>query len=85
MATHQMDWASTLLPYQQIAAAIRIRIEQGDLLPGERVHSADDLMGIWGVSYDTARKALQLLKTWGLTYSRLGYGTYVRNREQDGA
>ena len=61
--------------YQEIAAALRSRIDQlgnGDLLPSE-----SDLSGEFSVSRVTVRRALELLREEGLVDSRQGFGWYV--------
>lgn len=81
---HQLDTSSGLTMAEQIAWAVRHRIQTGALAPGDRIPSGDDLAAHWGVSQDTALRALRLLKGWGLTRARLGYGTYVRGPGGDG-
>ncbi|MCP3801277.1 TetR/AcrR family transcriptional regulator C-terminal domain-containing protein [Allokutzneria sp. A3M-2-11 16] len=65
-------------PYRRIAAAIRARIEAGELLPGERVPSTRALTREWGVAMATATKALDLLRQEGLVEAHPGAGTVVR-------
>ncbi|WP_086821296.1 TetR/AcrR family transcriptional regulator C-terminal domain-containing protein [Allokutzneria sp. NRRL B-24872] len=67
-------------PYQRIAAAIRSRIESGELSPGERVPSTRALTREWGVAMATAAKALDLLRQEGFVEAHPGAGTVVRTR-----
>ena len=65
-------------PYLRIAHDLRSRIERGELLPGEQVPSVTQLAETYEVSRGTARRALDLLKEWGLTEATPGWGTFVR-------
>ncbi|MEV6282162.1 GntR family transcriptional regulator [Kribbella sp. NPDC051770] len=64
-------------PYQQIAAALRLRISTGELGRGERVPSTRELMREYGVAMATATKALTTLQAEGLVHARPGVGTVV--------
>jgi GntR family transcriptional regulator len=66
--------------YQQIAAQIRDRILNGELRPGDPVASERDLAAEWKVARPTASKALNALRLQGYVESRLGSGTFVRER-----
>jgi DNA-binding GntR family transcriptional regulator len=65
-------------PYVRVAEAIRERIRSGDLRPGDQVPSVHNLAPEYGVSRSTARRALDLLKEWGLTEALPGLGTFVK-------
>lgn len=64
--------------YEAIADVLRAHIANGDLAPGEKVPSENEIMESYGVGRDTAYKALQLLRDEGLTESRRGAPTRVR-------
>ena len=64
--------------YEAIADVLRARIASGDLAPGEKVPSENELMESYGVGRETAYKALQVLRDDGLTESRRGAPTRVR-------
>lgn len=64
--------------YEEVADEIRARIENGELPPGAVVPSENRLMSDYGVSRDTANKALRLLREAGLTEARQGAATRVR-------
>jgi DNA-binding GntR family transcriptional regulator len=64
-------------PYLAIAAALRARIESGELLPGEILPSITRISQEWGVTKSTAGKALKELRSEGLTRSVPGWGTFV--------
>ncbi|MEW1632984.1 TetR/AcrR family transcriptional regulator C-terminal domain-containing protein [Streptomyces sp. NPDC093801] len=64
-------------PYLRIAAAIRRRIADGELTPGDRVPSTRRIAGEWGVALATATKALAALRLEGLVEARPRIGTVV--------
>lgn len=55
--------------YEQVALRLRGRIASGELSPGDRMPSENQLSTEMGVSRDVARKALQLLVNEGLVES----------------
>ncbi|MGK5533424.1 GntR family transcriptional regulator [Streptomyces sp. URMC 129] len=66
---------------EEIAAQLRERIRTGKLGPGDRLPTMDALVEAHGVSRQTARQALNLLKAEGLVEYRGGRsGTTVRKR-----
>ena len=65
-------------PYVRVAEDLRAKIEAGELRPGEQVPSVHQLAELYGVSRSTGRRALDLLKTWGLTEALTGLGTFVK-------
>jgi GntR family transcriptional regulator len=64
--------------YRVIAEALREQIDSGNLAPGSKVPSENELMAIYGVEQPTARRALEVLKNEGLIIARRGAGTFVR-------
>ncbi|MFF3341345.1 TetR/AcrR family transcriptional regulator C-terminal domain-containing protein [Streptomyces flavidovirens] len=64
-------------PYLRIVAAIRRRISDGELAPGDRVPSTRQIAGEWGVALATATKALTTLRLEGLVVARPRIGTVV--------
>lgn len=64
--------------HDKIADELRAKIHSGELAPGGRVPSENDLAAAYGVSDDTARKALARLANEGLTEPRQGAATTVR-------
>lgn len=61
-----------------IAEALRAKIYSRELPPGERIPSENDIAKEYGVSADTARKALAELAHEGLTEASQGKATVVR-------
>ena len=53
-------------PYLRVAAELREKIANGELLPGEQVPSLDRLAETYGISRTTARRAVQVLMDEGL-------------------
>lgn len=64
--------------YLQLKELLRAAIMDGRFAPGSRLPSERELAHRYGVSRMTARQALQLLAQEGMTYSRVGKGTYAR-------
>ncbi|MFC8128779.1 TetR/AcrR family transcriptional regulator C-terminal domain-containing protein [Streptomyces sp. NPDC057302] len=70
-------------PYLRIARDIRLRIDSGDLAPGDRVPSTRRITEEWGVAMATATKALAALKQEGLVRAVPGVGTVVAQPERE--
>ncbi|MFF3749519.1 GntR family transcriptional regulator [Streptomyces sp. NPDC002018] len=64
--------------YQRIADALRDAIQAGEYGPGDRLPGENDLMATFEVARMTARQALSVLQSEGLTESRKGAGVFVR-------
>lgn len=77
----EIDRASSVPPYRQVADWLRARVESGELAPGARLPSAVDLAQELGVAVLTGRKALGVLVDEGLAYRSVGMGTYVASGE----
>jgi DNA-binding GntR family transcriptional regulator len=67
-------------PYLEIAAIVRDKITNGELLPGEQVPSAAELAEAHGVSRGTALRALRVLKDEGTITVVQGWGSFVAER-----
>jgi GntR family transcriptional regulator len=66
---------------EQIAASLRTQIQRGELQPGDRLPSMEQLARDYSVNRQTARQALNQLKAEGLAESPGGRaGTVVRQR-----
>ena len=67
-----------LLPkYRQLLQLLRTRILSGDLPPGARLPTEDELMRTYGLARGTVRKALEQLEAEGLIHTSQGSGSYV--------
>ena len=72
-----LDRSSYTPLYQQIGEALRDRIEKGDLVPGDKIPSENDLTDQYHVSRNTVRLAISSLILDGLVFRVKGRGTFV--------
>ena len=72
-----IDPSGPELIYVQVADRITAQIESGQLAPGARLPSERDLAAELGVSYDSVRRAMGLLRERGLIVTVHGRGTFV--------
>lgn len=69
---------SSLVPlHEQVAAAIRRSIAEGEARPGERLPPARDLAAVLGVNANTVFRGLRTLRDEGLLEFRRGRGVTV--------
>lgn len=68
--------AGTLL-YKEIYMSLRSRIFSGELKPSELLPSENMLCAEFGASRETVRKALKMLESEGLIYTRNKVGNFV--------
>ena len=61
----------------QIADDITARINSGELRPGARLLSERALAGYYGHSYQSVRRAMEVLRERGLITTIHGRGTFV--------
>lgn len=79
MASMEPQPTTVLGPVQlRIADDLRMKIERGELQPGEQLPSANDLAKTWGCSVGAARAGLNLLKKQGLVTVGQGARPIVR-------
>jgi GntR family transcriptional regulator len=77
----QIDRASRVPPWQQIAAYLRAEIEAGKYSPdGPALPSVTTLSQEWDVARRTANKALKALADEGLIEVEQGMGYFVKRR-----
>lgn len=62
---------------QKTAAALRLKIEKRELLPGDKLPTEQKLVDQYGVSRTVIREAVSNLKADGLLASRQGSGVFV--------
>ena len=62
--------------HEQVAAAIRRAISEGEAGPGDRIPQARDLAAVLGVNRNTVLRALRLLRDEGLL--EMGRGRTIR-------
>ena len=70
------------LAYIQIADDITARITSGELRPGARLLSERALAEYYGRSYQTVRRAMEVLRTRRLIITIQGRGTFVAEPEK---
>lgn len=63
---------------EQIAAALRARIEAGEWAPRRRLPSVVHLSQEFGVARDTVLRSLETLRELGLIYTVKNRGSFVR-------
>jgi GntR family transcriptional regulator len=73
----EIDHSSPVSLHEQVAAAIRRAIADGEVLSGERLPPARDLAAVLGVNTNTVFRALRTLRDEGLLEFRRGRGVTV--------
>lgn len=63
--------------YRQVADELRVKIQQRQLPPGRQLPTEATLMDSYGVSRNTVRLALGVLRTEGLVVTGQGRGSFV--------
>lgn len=61
----------------RVVEAVKSRILQGELQPGDRVPPEPELMRTFGVSRSVVREAVSMLQASGMVETRHGIGTFV--------
>lgn len=64
-------------PYMQVVAALRAKIDSGELRPGDLLPSDREIAADWNISRATAQKAIAVLAAEGIVDSKVGIGTHV--------
>lgn len=71
----------TFVPmWRRIADDIRGRIDAGDLQPGDKIDSTNELMARYEVSSGVVRHAVIVLMAEGVLRGHQGRGVYVADR-----
>jgi GntR family transcriptional regulator len=76
IAIPAIDRSDPTTLHEQVAAAIRRAIQDGEASPGDRVPQARDLAAVLGVNKNTVLRALHLLRDEGLL--EMGRGRAIR-------
>jgi DNA-binding transcriptional regulator YhcF (GntR family) len=77
-----IDPASPVALHEQVAAAIRRAIADGEAASGDRLPPARDLAAVLGVNANTVLRALRTLRDEGLLEFRRGRGVSVSGGAQ---
>lgn len=80
-----IDRSDPTLLHEQVAAAIRRAINDGEAKPGERIPQARDLAAVLGVNTNTVLRALRLLRDEGLIEMGRGRAITVTGTPERGA
>ncbi|MFR3728080.1 TrkA C-terminal domain-containing protein [Lacrimispora sp.] len=75
--------SKTAIPrYQQIAVEVAARIANGEYEEGEKIYARSSLAGQYGVSPETARRAICILSDLGIVTSEKGNGIIIKSRKK---
>jgi GntR family transcriptional repressor for pyruvate dehydrogenase complex len=69
--------------YEEVAEALLSMIKEGELQPGDRLDSVQQLAENFQVGRSAIREALSALRAMGLVEMKQGEGTYVRQFDPD--
>lgn len=78
--THMSESIGARSLHLRIVDELRERIDSGAIAPGDPLPSTQALMDEFGVSSQTAQRAVRVLKTEGLVESIIGKGVFVKKR-----
>ena len=68
------------LKYHDLVEELRDKILSGQIRPGEKLPSENELAAAHAISRQTVRKALQILENEGFVYAEHGRGTFCSDR-----
>jgi len=72
-----IDYGVAMPVWRQLAAILRARIRAGRYEPGHAIASEKSLEQEFGISRNTTRKAIALLRDEGMVVTVAGRGSYV--------
>ena len=72
-----IDPSSPMPLHEQVAAAVRRAIAEGEAAPGDRLPPAKDLAAVLGVNANTVFRGLRTLRDEGLLEFRRGRGVTI--------
>jgi DNA-binding GntR family transcriptional regulator len=78
--TSEIDLEGIVPAYLQVASNVRWHIIQWQLPVGSPLPPENDLADLFGVSRDTVRRALVILRTYGMIGTRRGAGHFLKSR-----
>lgn len=76
----RIDDEDPTLLWEQVAADLRRDIRSGELGPGARLPSEQELVDMYRVARGTIRSAVRALRDEGLIVVRMGKGAFVRRQ-----
>jgi DNA-binding transcriptional regulator YhcF (GntR family) len=85
LAGLRLDRSDPTLLHEQVAAAIRRAIADGEAGPGQRIPQARDLAAVLGVNRNTVLRALRLLRDEGLVEMGRGRAVTVTGTPEAGS
>jgi GntR family transcriptional regulator len=85
LAGLRLDRGDPTLLHEQVAAAIRRAIADGEAGPGQRIPQARDLAAVLGVNRNTVLRALRLLRDEGLIEMGRGRAVTVTGTAEAGS
>lgn len=80
MTSQDIDKNSFVPIYYQLQELLVGKIESGELKPGDKLPSENELVDQYDISRNTAQKAIRALVNWGLAQRVQGKGTFVCNK-----
>jgi len=80
MTPPEIDKKSFVPIYYQLQELLVGKIESGELSPGNKLPSENELAAQYKISRNTAQKAIRALVDWGLAQRIQGKGTFVCNK-----
>ena len=80
MTSLDIDKKSFVPIYYQLQELLVGMIESGELKPGDKLPSENELVQKYDISRNTAQKAIRALVNWGLAQRIQGKGTFVCNK-----
>ncbi|WP_405592980.1 GntR family transcriptional regulator [Streptomyces sp. NBC_01190] len=76
--TFRIERRSGVAAYQQIVNQTRQALRLGQLMPGDKLPSAAEVVAATAINPNTVLKAYRALENEGLVEARQGVGTFVR-------
>ena len=81
----EIDFDSPVPLHEQVAAAIRRAIADGEAKPGQRLPPARDLAAVLGVNSNTVFRSLHTLRDEGILEFSRGHGVTITGAAPSGA
>jgi len=82
LATKTVDRSASVPVYEQVATALKLAIEQGYLVGGDRLPTTRELCEIFELNHLTVRQAIKHLEVSGGLTVKPGRGAFVPSKEE---